>query len=62
MISTDFVAIQASGGLELIDSLRFTITPFLSRADIAVATTPFAVDERPTESIPSLRIRHICSI
>lgn len=50
-ISTDFVAIQASDGLELNDRLRFTVTPFLSHPDIAVATAPFTVDERPPKVV-----------
>jgi hypothetical protein len=57
-LSTDFVAIQASDGLELGDRLRFTITPFLSHADIAVAAPPFTIDERPTEPNLGSRIRH----
>ena len=55
---TDFVAIQACDGLELGDRLRFTITPFLNHAEITVAASPFAIDERPTESDVGFRIRH----
>jgi hypothetical protein len=57
-ISTDFVAIQANGGLQLNDRLRFRITPFLDRSDIAVVTPPFTVDELPSEPASDLRIRH----
>ena len=57
-LSTDFVAIQAVDGLELGDRLRFTITPFRSHADIAVASPPFMIDERPTDSSVDFRIRH----
>jgi hypothetical protein len=56
-VSTDFVAIQASNGLRLNDRLRFVITPFWDRPDIAVSTPEFIIDERPRESGP-FRIRH----
>jgi hypothetical protein len=57
-LSTDFVAIQAVGGLELGDQLRFRITPFLSHADIAIATPPFTIDELPADSDAGVRIAH----
>jgi len=57
-LSTDFVAIQATGGLEFGDRLRFTITLFLSHTDIAVAAPPFTIDELPTEPKVGFRIRH----
>jgi len=57
-ISTGFVAIQASDGLVLNDRLRFTITPFLDRADVVVVTSPFIVDERPSESAAGFRLAH----
>lgn len=47
-ITNPFIAIQASDGLQLNDSLRFTITPFFEQADIVIVTTSFKVDELPT--------------
>jgi hypothetical protein len=57
-LSTGSVAIQASGGLELGDRLRFTISPILSHTDIAVAAPPFTIDELPTGPDLGWRIRH----
>jgi hypothetical protein len=58
IISTGFIAIQASEGLDLNDRLRFAITPFLPRRDVRIVTPPFTVDERPTDSDVNFRIAH----
>lgn len=57
-IPTGFVAIQAVDGLKLGDTLRFAIKPFLNREDIAIASSPFAIDELPAISDVDFRIRH----